>query len=207
MMRHTAPKLMSGACVNGGVGIFVKHLFLPRIFRSSMPAASAQRIERMSRNLQAVKQNKVDLRQLLALPVYDPAHPYYVEKPWEVYFKQEQPPEATSFVGKLRKSESLGLRELCCVDQGGLFNDDTLSEWFFTVRQAVRRLPMDQRQWRQRRTTVFHMIMGGGGLGHLPMQYWVHPVDDVAYIQGYALMANDEWEEKYGFMAGEEITF
>jgi len=207
MLRSTSSRLMVGTGMGGGFGTFVKHLAVPQVFRQAMPAAAAQRIERAARNLQAVKENKVDLRQLLALPVYDPAHPYYVQKPWEAYFKQEQPPEASSTVGKLRKLESLGLREMSLYDQVGLFNDDLISEWYWACRQAVRRLPMDQRQWRQRRVSVSHLFIGGGQAGHLPQQYWLHPADDVSFLYGYVLMASDEWEEKWGFMAGEQTSF
>eukprot|EP00756_Hemistasia_phaeocysticola_P027661 Hpha_TRINITY_DN16129_c0_g6::TRINITY_DN16129_c0_g6_i1::g.8352::m.8352/K00417/QCR7, UQCRB; ubiquinol-cytochrome c reductase subunit 7 len=207
MLRSTGSRLMVGTGMGGGLGTFIKHLAVPQIFRQAMPAAAAQRIERAARNLQAVKENKVDLRQLLALPVYDPAHPYYVAKPWEAYFKQEAPPEATSTVGKLRKIESLGLREMAVYDQVGLFNDDLISEWFWAARQAVKRLPMDQRKWRQRRVSVSHLLIGGGQVGHLPPQYWVHPADDVSFLYGYVLMASDEWEEKWGFMAGEQTSF
>eukprot|EP01065_Artemidia_motanka_P042029 TRINITY_DN555_c0_g1_i1.p1 TRINITY_DN555_c0_g1~~TRINITY_DN555_c0_g1_i1.p1 ORF type:complete len:227 (+),score=100.29 TRINITY_DN555_c0_g1_i1:59-682(+) len=207
MLRRNAPRLAISTGQFGGVGNCLKHLLFPRIFSQGMPAAAAQRVERMSRNLQAVKQNKVDLRQLLALPIYDPAHPYYVEKPWEMYFKQEQPPEVSSTIGKLRKAESLGLRESAQYDQVGLFNDDTTTEAHFVVRQAVRRLPKDQRQWRNRRVTVALMLHSSGGLGHLPVQYWLNPADDVSYMMGYALMASDEWEEKWGFMAGEQTAF
>eukprot|EP01063_Lacrimia_lanifica_P020797 TRINITY_DN28085_c0_g1_i1.p1 TRINITY_DN28085_c0_g1~~TRINITY_DN28085_c0_g1_i1.p1 ORF type:complete len:199 (+),score=84.69 TRINITY_DN28085_c0_g1_i1:55-651(+) len=198
---------MASSTMNGGIALLVKHFCIPSTFRGIQTAVAAQRVERMARNLQAVKQNKVDLRQLLALPVYDPAHPYYLEKPWEVYFKSEQPPEAKSGKGQLRKAEVLTHRAGTCADQVGLFHDDLFSEWHWAVRMAVRRLPMDQRNWRERRNNTAHLLEGSGGLGAMPEQYWLEPADDVAYLAPYVKMASDEMEEKWGFMAGEENTY
>ncbi|KAJ9453012.1 hypothetical protein DIPPA_00960 [Diplonema papillatum] len=197
---------MSGV-FQGGLSTILYHFFLPSAFRGVAGAVATQRVERMARNLQAVKQNKVDLKQLLALPVYDPAHPYYLEKPWEVYFKSEKPPEATSTKGELRKMECLTIRDHTTADQVGLFSDDLYSEWLFAVRMAMRRLPKDQLAWRERRTSTSQMLEGSGGIGHLPLEYWLHPADDVAYLAGYVKMASDEMEEKWGFMAGEENTY
>eukprot|EP01064_Diplonema_japonicum_P025414 TRINITY_DN36835_c0_g1_i1.p1 TRINITY_DN36835_c0_g1~~TRINITY_DN36835_c0_g1_i1.p1 ORF type:complete len:198 (+),score=69.81 TRINITY_DN36835_c0_g1_i1:62-655(+) len=193
--------------MNGGLANLAYHFFVPMSFRSNMAAAAAQRVERMAKNLQAVKQNKVDLRQLLALPVYDPAHPYYLEKAWEVYFKNEQPPEAKSTTGQMRKFETLTFRGSMMADQTGLYADDLFSEWMWAVRIAVRRLPRDQKEWRERRVQTSHLLEGSGGIGHLPIEYWLHPADDVAYLQPYVNMANDEMEEKWGFMAGEENCY
>eukprot|EP01059_Diplonema_ambulator_P026635 TRINITY_DN44005_c0_g1_i1.p1 TRINITY_DN44005_c0_g1~~TRINITY_DN44005_c0_g1_i1.p1 ORF type:complete len:199 (+),score=60.32 TRINITY_DN44005_c0_g1_i1:59-655(+) len=198
---------MTSSVMNGGLAMLATHYFLPSALRGNVAAAAAQRVERMAKNLQAVKQNKVDLRQLLALPVYDPAHPYYLEKPWEVYFKNEQPPVAKSTTGQLRKVECLTIRASTCADHVGLFQDDLSTEWMWATRMAIRRLPKDQREWRERRTITAHLLEGSGGVGHLPTQYWLHPADDVAYLQPYISMASDEMEEKWGFMAGEENCY
>eukprot|EP01061_Rhynchopus_euleeides_P023414 TRINITY_DN38109_c0_g1_i1.p1 TRINITY_DN38109_c0_g1~~TRINITY_DN38109_c0_g1_i1.p1 ORF type:complete len:221 (+),score=88.35 TRINITY_DN38109_c0_g1_i1:70-663(+) len=195
------------SAINGGLATIAYHAALPQAFRSTHQAVAAQRVERHARNLQAVKQNKVDLRQLLALPVYDPAHPYYLEKPWEVYFKADAPPEATSFKGNMRKWEVMTTRENEMYEQTGLLFDDCYTEWFFAVRQGVRRLPKDQAAWRERRTNVSIQSSGSGGVGIIPTQYWVHPSDDVSYLAPYIKMASDENEEKWGFMAGEENIY
>ena len=157
--------------------------------------------------MQAVKQNKVDLANLLALPVYDPAHPYYMEHAWESYFKQEQAPEAKSTKGELRKLESLTLRAGTTAEQSGLLSDDSWSEWFWAVRTAVRRLPNDQLVWRANRISTSHLLECSGGYGHLPEKYWVHPSDDVGYLTGYVKMVSDEAEEKWGFMSGEKTPW
>lgn len=195
------------ATLNGGISALFYHFFTPGTFRGVQTAIAARRVEKMARNLQAVKQNKVDLRQLLALPVYDPAHPYYLEKPWEVYFKSEQPPEAKTAKGQLRKKEVMIIRDSLTTDQVGLFHDDLYSEWHWAVRMAVRRLPKDQHQWRERRNSSAHLLEGSGGIGQLPQEYWLEPADDVAYLQPYIRMASDEMEEKWGFMAGEENCY
>ena len=188
---------------------YQKTIYIPQIqaFRSTWQAVAAQRVEGHARNLQAVKANKVDIRQLLALPVYDPAHPYYLEKPWEVYFKADAPPEASSTKGKLHKLETMTVRENEQYDQVGMLHDDAYTEWFFAVRQGVRRLPKDQHSWRERRCFTANHVSGGSGVAMIPEEYWTHPSDDVSYLAPYVKMASDEHEEKWGFMAGEDNCY
>eukprot|EP00754_Rhynchopus_humris_P019962 Rhum_TRINITY_DN14673_c12_g2::Rhum_TRINITY_DN14673_c12_g2_i1::g.108170::m.108170 len=190
--------------VNGAIAQLAIQFGAPQFLRGIHQAVAAQRVERHARNLQAVKQNKVDLRSLLALPVYDPAHPYYLEKPWEVYFKAEQPAEAATTQGKLHRWEALTQRENRQHDIKGCLHDDLESEWHWSVRVAVKRLPKEQKIWRQRRIGTANRLCGPGGYQELPSQYWIHPSDDVAYLSQYINMASDEAEEKWGFMAGEE---
>lgn len=36
---------------------------------------------------------------------------------------------------------------------------------------------------------------------------WVHPIDNVCWFGPYIMMVADEWEEKWGFFAGQEVEY
>jgi len=176
----------------------------PNMYRDQQAVNLTHKIERHMRLQTALKANKVDIRDLLALPVTDTAHPYKLEYPWEKLYSYN-PSGATAFWGKWYATKIKSFHEWNVWHYWGVGVDDMLCHKVWWGRATRTRAPQDKIVHSDRRVVKakankFHFQQE-------PKHRWCHPVDNVAWLVPYSFMVVDEWEEKWGFFAGAETEY
>lgn len=187
-----------------GFRYYLCHFLYPNIYREYLAVQNAHKVERGLRLQTALKANKVDLRALLALPVTDGAHPYKLEYPWEKACGATDPKSLTLY-GRWYRSKVLAFYEGLQIHKWGMTQDDLIQCRGWWSRASRTRTPKTQLIHCDRR------VMRGRVLKdkyiYLDKKHWVNPVDNVAWMGPYVIMVADEWEEKWGFFAGQEVEY
>ena len=189
---------------HAGARYFVAQVFAPNLIRDELALQNTQKVERGVRLQTALKANKVDLRSLLALPVTDPAHPYRSEFPWEKAVARMDS-RAGSMYSKWYKTKTMASYEAGMYHKFGVYVDDRINARGWWNRAARTRAPqvlvnhMDRRIVRGRHLKDKYL--------YARKEEWVSPVDNTAFFSPYCTMVADEWEEKWGFFAGQEVEY
>jgi ubiquinol-cytochrome c reductase subunit 7 len=187
-----------------GMRYTIAHFFYPNMYREFLSVQNAHKVERGARLTTALKANKVDIRSLLALPVVDSAHPYRMEYPWEKVVAVMDP-KALTFYGSWYRAKTLAFYENLMLHKFGLMSDDMIQVRGWWARAARTRMPQRTLIDADRR------VMRGRVLKDKYLfdkkTKWVQPVDNVPYMGPYVMMVADEWEEKWGFFAGQEVEY
>ena len=201
-MRRTTSNLYMQGMFPGlrmVLGVFVA----PNVNREFLSLNNAHKVERHVRIQNAIKANKIDFRALLALPVTDYAHPYKLEYPWERVVQCDA--RALSGYGKWYVRKLQVFYETLQYHKWGCTQDDLIPLRSWWVRAARTRSPqvqivhMDRRVNRARAMKDKYL--------YEPKARWVHPIDNTAFFLPYCIMCADEWEEKWGFFAGQETEY
>ena len=202
MFRQTSTNLLASG-PGGGLALWLGHMMYPQMYKDQLALNQTHKVERALRLRTALKANKVDLRSLLALPVQDHAHPYKQEYPWEKCVLQDD--RTLSSYGKFYKLKTMALYEVILFHKFGVMVDDMASTRGWFARAARTRAPKVQIIHGDRR------VMRGRVMKdkyvYEPKKKWVQPVDNTAYITPYLAMCADEWEEKWGFFAGQTVEY
>lgn len=201
-MKATA-KLNLAQGAHAGARYYLGHFFYPNMFRELLSVQNARKVERGLRLQNAIKANKVDFRALLALPVTDHAHPYKMEYPWEKVIKNDT--RSMSLYGKWYASKVMCFYDACEVHKWGITMDDMAQVRGWFNRAARSRCPGDKVVHADRRVLRGRVLRDK--YIYDPKAKWVHPVDNVAWFGPYMMMVADEWEEKWGFFAAQEIEY
>ena len=203
MLKRSQKQLTLGG-VFQGFNYFTTMYLTPFVFREQMATNNAHKVERGLRLQTAIKANKVDIRALLALPVTDPAHPYKAEHFWEKCATHVDSRSATLF-GKYYKAKVLAQYEQCQMHKFGMYWDDVQHREGWFHRAARTRAPQllvvhsDRRAFRGRNWGFKYLYM--------PKDQWVRPSENTPFLKPYTTMVLDEWEEKWGFFAGQDTEF
>ena len=153
----------------------------------------------------ALKANKVDIRNLLALPVTDNAHPYKMEYPWERLTTVLADPRELNTYTKWYRKKTHAIYDTFQWHKWGVFADDMVNMKGWWSRAARTRAPQEQIVHGDRRVT--RMRWARDRYIYDDQKKWVHPVDNVPFFGPYILMVADEWEEKWGFFAGSDVEY
>ncbi|RNF01459.1 ubiquinol-cytochrome c reductase subunit 7 [Trypanosoma rangeli] len=202
MMRPTAPRYMAQG-IWAGFRYYFGHFFYPNMYREFLSVQNAHKVERALRIQSAIKANKVDYRALLALPVTDHAHPYKMEYPWEKVIHTDY--RDLSMYGKWYASKIMCFYEGLQYHKYGCLQDDLINAHGWWNRAARTRAPQDKVIHGDRRVMRARVLRDK--YIYEPKSRWVHPIDNVAYFGPYVMMVCDEWEEKWGFFAGQEVEY
>ena len=177
---------------------------MPGLMRDQLALQNASKVERGVRLQTALKANKVDIRHLLALPATDAAHPYKTEYPWEKLAIRADPRDMT-FYGKWYHAKIFSVYEWLQYHRWGMYHDDLITAKGWWNRAARTRAP---------RTQVLHMdrrVYRGRSIRDKYLydrkENWVAPVDNTGFFAAYCTMVSDEWEEKWGFFAGQSVEY
>ena len=187
-----------------GFRFWLAHFFYPNMYREYLSVQNAHKVERGIRLNAALKANKVDIRTLLALPVTDSAHPYRMEYPWEKVVATMDPKSLTLY-GKWYRAKIMAFYENLQTHKYGLMQDDLIQVKGWWARASRTRTPQatlidgDRRVMRGRVLKDKYL--------YDKKEKWVQPVDNVAWMGPYVMMVADEWEEKWGFFAGQEVEY
>jgi ubiquinol-cytochrome c reductase subunit 7 len=203
MLRQT------GVCrnINGayaGARYFFFQLAHPAGLREELSLNNASKVERGVRLQTALKANKVDIRTLLALPVTDSAHPYKAEYPWEKVAARMSGKHETAY-GRWYRGKILAFYEALQHHRWGLFTDDVINARGWWNRAARTRMPqqlvihMDRRVYRGRSFKDKYL--------YDKKENWTKPSDNTPFFSPYITMIVDEWEEKWGFFAGQDVEY
>eukprot|EP00658_Telonema_sp_P-2_P044607 TRINITY_DN324_c0_g1_i3.p2 TRINITY_DN324_c0_g1~~TRINITY_DN324_c0_g1_i3.p2 ORF type:complete len:202 (+),score=68.23 TRINITY_DN324_c0_g1_i3:41-646(+) len=201
-MRAT-PQLHTAQGIWAGMRYYMGHFFYPNMYREFLSIQNAHKVERGVRLQTAIKANKVDFRALLALPVTDHAHPYKMEYPWEKVISADS--RDLSMYGKWYSSKILSFYESNQHHKFGVMMDDMVNARGWWNRAARTRCPIDKVVHADRRVMRYRILKDK--YIYEDKSNWVHPIDNVAWFGPYIMMVADEWEEKWGFFAGQEIEY
>jgi ubiquinol-cytochrome c reductase subunit 7 len=206
MLRQTNALKFASQGAWAGKKYWLMHMFAPNVYRDYLAVQNAHKIERGLRLQQSLKANKVDIRSLLALPVTDHAHPYVNEYPWEkVYSMHQGDYKKLSLYGKFYRLKIINTYEVHHVHKFGCLSEDFVCARGWWARAARTRMPKAQCCHMDRRIVRYRALYNR--FIYDPKQKWVHPVDDVSYYGPYIFMVSDEWEEKWGFFAKQDIEY
>ena len=187
-----------------GFRYWVAHFCYPQMYREYLSVQNAHKVERGVRLQTALKANKVDIRALLALPVTDTAHPYKMEYPWEkVYATMDQ--KSSTPYGRWYRQKVLCFYEGLQLHKFGLCQDDMVNLRGWWNRAARTRAPIEKICHSDRRSMRARMMKDK--YIYDAKSRWVHPVDNTPWCGPYIMMVADEWEEKWGFFAGQEVEY
>mgnify|MGYP001598133938 CR=1 FL=1 len=203
MLRRTQPKHLAQG-LSAGFRYWIAHFVYPNMYREYLSVQNAHKVERGVRIQTALKANKIDIRSLLALPVTDSAHPYRQEFPWEKVYSSMDPKTLTAY-GKWYRLKVLALYECTLFHKFGIMQEDMIQLRGWWNRAARTRAPQEKLIHCDRR------VMRGRVMKDKyifePKERWIHPVDNVSWMGPYCIMVADEWEEKWGFFAGQEVEY
>jgi ubiquinol-cytochrome c reductase subunit 7 len=201
-MRRSTPNLYMQGIWSGFRQVLAVYI-APGMNREYMSLNMAKKIERHVRIQNAIKANKIDFRALLALPVSDYAHPYKQEYPWERVIQSDI--RTLSGYGKWYATKMMVFYETLQFHKWGCTQDDLIPLRSWWVRAARTRSPQLQIVHMDRRVNRARMMKDK--YLYEPKSRWVHPIDNTAFFSPYCLMVADEWEEKWGFFAGQEVEY
>uniref|UniRef100_A0A7S1M5R3 Uncharacterized protein n=1 Tax=Neobodo designis TaxID=312471 RepID=A0A7S1M5R3_NEODS len=190
--QHATVRILAGA------------LIAPAYARNTMAIENASKVERGVRLQTALKANKVDLRHLLALPATDPAHPYKTEYPWEKLMIRADPRQMTMY-GKWYYNRVFALYEIIQQHRQGVYYDDMINLKGWWSRAARTRCPKPQVVHMDRRVLRYRDLKEKWLYDK--KENWVSPVDNTGFYAPYCTMVADEWEEKWGFFAGNGVEY
>jgi ubiquinol-cytochrome c reductase subunit 7 len=197
------------AFTHGAINPLRSHYYLvlaPGYYKDYQAINTSHKVERHLRLQNALKANKVDIRNLLALPVTDNAHPYRIEYAWEKIYKASPNKNGMTSYAKFYQAKVRSLHELFYWNRWGIGTDDLIGPgkaWW--GRAARTRAPIEKcvhsdRKMLRAKAHRFHYY-------YEPKHRWMHPVDNVAWYTPYLFMVIDEWEEKWGFFSGMETEY
>ncbi len=203
MLRKSGQQLQIQG-VWSGFAMPIAQFLAPGLIRDALAVQNTYKVERGIRLQTIVKANKVDLRALLALPVTDPAHPYKAEYPWEKVASHMDHRNSTLY-GKIYRAKVLAAYESCYYHRFGAYMDDMLDRAGWHGRAAMMRCPAKIIVHGHRRVQRANSL--NKKFLFLPKVNWVKPTDNTKFFNPYMTMILDEWEEKWGFFAGQEVEF
>lgn len=186
-----------------GMRYYIGHFVYPNMYREFLSVQNAHKVERAVRIQTAIKANKIDFRSLLALPVTDHAHPYKMEYPWEKVIQSDT--RDLSGYGKWYANKIMCFYEGLQFHKYGCLQDDLVNARGWWNRAARTRAPQDKIVHGDRRVMRARVLKDK--YIYEDKARWVHPIDNVAYFGPYIIMVADEWEEKWGFFAGQEVEY
>ena len=203
MLRKTQSNLFLQGHFSG-VRFTLMQMFTPGMFKDYLAINNAHKVERGLRVQTGIKANKIDIRTLLALPVTDSAHPYCMEYPWEKLVWARGQSAATMYQ-KWYVNKIMMLYAICLQHKLGCLEDDyiNLRGWF--NRAARTRSPQQLIIHADRRVNRSRVMRFQWNF--LPKDKWVRPCDNVSWYRPYIIMVVDEWEEKWGFFAGQTVEY
>jgi ubiquinol-cytochrome c reductase subunit 7 len=207
MMRKSAPLAFPQSF--GSMLMPMMHFVCPSYFKDRKAVINTHKVERGLRIRTALKANKIDIRNLLALPVTDHAHPYKNEFNWERFYRggdmQMTALNNMSAYGRWFRKKWMVLYELCLYHRFGAMMEDIISARGWYHRAARTRLPGVEVVHMDRRVTRYRWMRDR--FIYDKKQHWVHPADNIMFFSPYIFMIVDEWEEKWGYFAGQEIEY
>ena len=201
-MKATAVR-QTAMGTHAGARYMFGQFFYPNMFREYLSVQNAHKVERGLRLQTAIKANKIDFRALLALPVTDHAHPYKMEFPWEKTARQDT--RALSGYGKYYANKVACFYDAIELHKFGICQDDMTSARGWWNRAARTRCPTDKIVHGDRRVVRGRILRDKYIFD--PKSKWVQPSDNTCWLGPYILMISDEWEEKWGFFAGQEVEY
>jgi ubiquinol-cytochrome c reductase subunit 7 len=203
-MRKTSTSLYNHGHYSG-MRYQIAHWFFPQMYREYLSVQNAHKVERGVRLQTALKANKVDVRNLLALPVTDTAHPYKMEYPWEKCYAIGGAKNQMTPYGRWYHTKILCFYEGLQLHKFGIGQDDMVQLKGWWNRAARTRAPIEKICHSDRRSMRARMMKDK--YIYDKKSRWMHPVDNVAWFGPYVVMVADEWEEKWGFFAGQETEY
>lgn len=203
-MFRTSQKALYNHGHFSGLRYWFAHFFYPNMYRDFLAVQNAHKVERGVRLQTALKANKVDIRALLAMPVTDSAHPYKMEFPWEKVYRSMDS-GSSSLYGKWYKAKILSFYEGLQLHRYGIHQDDMVNLKGWWNRAARTRAPQEKIVHSDRRSMRARMLRDK--YLYDKKERWVHPVDNTPWFGPYVIMVCDEWEEKWGFFAGQEADY
>ena len=205
MLKRTSQAQMPHMGAYAGARYWIAHFFYPNLYREYLSIQQARKVERHLRLQGALKANKLDIRNLLVLPVTDHAHPYKMEFPWERLYQEGSDPRGMTTYGKWYRTKIDCVYDAWQWHKFGVYVDDMVNARGWWNRAARTRCPREHTIHADRR--VLRMRWAKDRYIFDPKPKWVHPADNTPFFGPYILMVADEWEEKWGFFAGAEVEY